>query len=136
MLHAFNSEFREHTPGAAVLEPRVRAFVEAGTKSYLLAGEGPEGFAQLSFNPTVWSDRPVGLLEELYVVPARRGQGIGRALMEAVLALGRERGAAGMEVNTGEDDRAARHLYEKFGFRNEIEGEDNARALFYELDWQ
>ena len=78
MLHDFNSEFREHTPGAAVLEPRVRAFIEGGAKSYLIGGEPPIGFAQISFNPSVWSDAPVGLLEELYVVPERRGQGTGR----------------------------------------------------------
>lgn len=65
----------------------------------------------------------------------RRGQGIGRAIMTAVLELARERGAAGMEVVTGEDDAAARALYESFGFANRIEGEANARALFYELDF-
>ena len=55
--------------------------------------------------------------------------------MEAVLALARERGAAGMEVITGEDDRAARALYESCGFENEIEGEENSRSLFYELNF-
>ncbi|MEA2391980.1 MAG: hypothetical protein QOK31_2089 [Solirubrobacteraceae bacterium] len=55
--------------------------------------------------------------------------------MNAVLGLARERGAAGMEVVTGEDDTAARALYESSGFSNEIEGEQNARALFYELNF-
>jgi hypothetical protein len=40
----------------------------------------------------------------------------------------------GVEVVTGEDDTAARGLYESFGFRNEIEGEHNSRSLFYELE--
>jgi len=52
-----------------------------------------------------------------------------------VLALAQERRAAGMEVVTGEDDLAARALYESVGFRNEIEGERNSRSLFYELDF-
>ena len=134
MLDDFNREFGDPTPGTAVLARRVQAFIEDGRKVYLL-GEGDQGFAQVSFNPSVWSDEPVGLLEELYVVPERRGEGIGRDIMEAVLALARERGAAGMEVITGEDDRAARALYESCGFENEIEGEENSRSLFYELNF-
>ncbi len=73
-------------------------------------------------------------LDELYVVPSVRGHGVGRALLEALIALARERGAAGAEVVTGEDDTAARALYERFGFLNETEGPANSRSLFYELD--
>lgn len=134
MLHDFNSEFEEPSPGAGVLEPRVLALIEGGAMTYLLGGQGPDGFAQISFRPTVWADDAVGLIEELYVIPDRRGQGTGRALMEATLALAGERGAAGIEVVTGEDDTAARNLYESCGFANEIEGPQMSRSLFYELD--
>lgn len=51
-------------------------------------------------------------LAELYVVPERRGQGIGRALMEASMNVAREQGAAYMDLGTSEDDVAARALYE------------------------
>jgi GNAT superfamily N-acetyltransferase len=135
MLHDFNTEFSEPTPGTDVLSRRVLAFIESGAMTYLLGGSGPDGFAQVSFRPSVWADEPVGYLEELYVVPGRRGEGVGREIMNAVLGLARERGAAGMEVVTGEDDTAARSLYESLGFANEIEGEENARALFYELNF-
>ena len=135
MLHDFNTEFAEPSPGTDVLTRRVLAFIESGAMTYLLGGAGPDGFAQVSFRPSVWADEPVGYLEELYVVPDRRGEGIGRAIMNAVLGLARERGAAGMEVVTGEDDTAARALYESVGFANEIEGEENARSLFYEMNF-
>jgi GNAT superfamily N-acetyltransferase len=117
-----------------VLEPRIRTFIEHGPKTYLLAGDGPDGFAQVDFHLSVWADGPVAFLDELYVVPDLRGNGIGRALMEAFLALARERSAAGAEVVTGEGDREARRLYESVGFNNLIEGEGKERALFYELD--
>jgi len=113
MLHDFNTEFSEPTPGTGVLTRRVRSFIESGTMTYLLGGAGPDGFAQVSFRPSVWADEPVGYLEELYVVPDRRGESVGRAIMGAVLELARERGAAGMEVVTGENDTAARALYER-----------------------
>lgn len=138
MLDDFNREFYETTPGTEVLSRRVLAFIENGEMVYLLGGLEPDeatGFAQVSFRPSVWADEPVCYLEELYVVPDRRGRGIGRAIMNAVLDLAHERGAMGMEVVTGEDDTAARALYESLGFENEIEGEHNARSLFYELNF-
>lgn len=135
MLHNFNTEFSEPTPGPDVLCRRVLALIEGAAMIYLLGGAGPDGFAQLSFRPSVWAEEPVGYLEELYVAPERRGEGVGREIMNAVLELARERGAAGMEVVTGEDDTAARSLYESVGFANEIEGGANARALFYELNF-
>ncbi|MBA2521866.1 MAG: GNAT family N-acetyltransferase [Solirubrobacterales bacterium] len=135
MLHDFNTEFTDPSPGAEVLTRRVSAFIDDGAMTYVLGGAGPDGFAQVSFRPSVWADEPVGYLEELYVVPDRRGEGIGRAIMDAVLELARERGAAGIELVTGEADIAARGLYESVGFKNEIEGEEKARALFYELEF-
>src|SRR5437764_7372015 len=108
MLHDFNTEFSEPTPGRDVLCRRVLALIESDAVSFLLGGAGPDGFAQVSFRPSVWADEPVGYLEELYVVPERRGEGIGRTIINAVLELARRRGAAGMEVVTGEDDAAAR----------------------------
>ncbi len=134
MLHDFNTEFGDPSPGPEVLQRRVAAFIEDGRMTYLLAGEEADGFAQVSFRPSVWSDEPIGYIEELYVKPDRRRRGTGQAIMEAIFEESRRRGAAGIEVVTGEDDLGARALYEKLGFANEIEGEDNARALFYELD--
>ena len=134
MLDAFNREFGEPTPGPDVLEKRVRRFISRSVKEYLLVGGGPDGFAQISFNPSVWTEGPIGLIEELYVVPDLRGQGRGRTLMEAIVELARGRGASGLEVITGEDDTGARRLYEAFGFSNEIEGEENSRSLFYERE--
>ena len=137
LLHEFNLEFGEASPGVGFLEPRVRAFVESGAKRFLVAcgpaGE-PDGFAQVEFRSSVWFEGPVALLEELYVVPDRRGNGLGRELMDAVLSLAREQGAEMVEVITGEDDTAARGLYESTGFRNRIEGEQNTSALYYELE--
>ena len=135
MLHDFNTEFGDPSPGVDVLSERIAGFIGDGVKTYLLGGEGPDGFAQVDFIRSVWSEGPVAHLDELYVVPAMRGRGIGRSLMDAMLDLAHERGAAGAEVVTGEDDIEARALYEAFGFENEIEGPQKTRSLFYELNF-
>lgn len=137
MLHDFNVEYEDPTPGTGVLEARVRKFMADRTKWYLVAGDGSRslGFAQFDFHPSIWSEGPILFLDELYVKPAHRGNGLGKLMMETLRSAAEERGAAGMEVVTGEDDTAARGLYESFGFRNQVEGADDTRALFYELDF-
>lgn len=99
----------------------------------LLAGDGPDGFALLRFRPSLWADGPDCYLEELYVVPERRRQGLGLALMEAAIALARERGTFEVHLATNETDVGARALYERLGFRNR-EGGDGPAELFYMLE--
>lgn len=74
------------------------------------------GGSPISFS--VWTEGLECYLAELYVASDRRGQGLGRALMEAAIALARSRGADYMDLGTSEDDVAARHLYESLGFTN------------------
>ena len=68
--------------------------------------------------PWVYSRRLHSYLEELYVVPDLRGNGLGRALLEAAMETARAEGAEHMELGTSEDDTAARGLYESAGFTN------------------
>jgi ribosomal protein S18 acetylase RimI-like enzyme len=68
------------------------------------------------------------------VVPALRGRGIGRALLEATIALAREAGATGVDLNTGETDTAARALYASHGFSNREGSPDGPAMLFYERE--
>jgi ribosomal protein S18 acetylase RimI-like enzyme len=100
----------------------------------LLGGEGPDGFAQLRFRPSLYTGELDAYLEELYVVPERRGEGLGRALLEAAMAYSRERGAAHIDLGTSEDDVAARALYESAGFTNRERSKDGPRMLYYERD--
>jgi ribosomal protein S18 acetylase RimI-like enzyme len=134
MLHDFNSEYDMPSPGVAALEPRVRELIEAGEITVLLVGEGPEGFVQLRFRPSVWSNSLEAYLQELYVVPDRRGEGMGRALLEAAIDVAREEGATYMDLDTSEDDVAARGLYESAGFINREGGPGGPIMYAYERD--
>ena len=134
LLHDFNLEFEEPTPGVETLTEKVRSLLEQGEITVLLVGGGPDGFALLRFRPALWSEGLEAYLQELYVVPALRGQGIGRALMERTIELARERGADGIDLNTGETDTAARSLYESMGFTNREGGPDGPSMLFYERE--
>jgi len=134
LLHDFNSEFEEPTPDVATLAERARPLLEEGEITVLLAGDGPDGIALFRFRPALWAEGLECYLQELYVVPALRGRGIGRALLEATIATAREAGAAGVDLNTGETDTAARALYESTGFTNREGSPDGPSMLFYELE--
>jgi ribosomal protein S18 acetylase RimI-like enzyme len=132
LLHAFNQEFDEPTPGPAALADRMRALLGGGDTLVLLAGDGPDGVAVLRLRAAIWSTGLECYLAELYVTPGRRGQGLGRAVMEAAVREARDRGADYMDIGVDEPDHAARRLYESLGFTNR--GEDGSLMFVYERD--
>ena len=145
LLYAFNREFDEPTPEPPALAERMRQLLDGGDTLVMLAGDGPDGgngpdggdepdgLAVLRFRAAIWSTGLECYLAELYVTPARRGQGLGRALMEAVLREARNRGADTMDIGVDEPDLAARRLYESLGFTNRA-GEDGPVMYVYERD--
>jgi ribosomal protein S18 acetylase RimI-like enzyme len=134
LLHDFNTEFDEPTPGPRALAERMRGLIASGETVVLLVGEGPDGLAVLRFRPSIWSDALECYLAELYVAPDRRGRGLGRALMEEALRVARQEGADYMDLGTSEDDTAARGLYESLGFSNREGRPDGPLNYFYERE--
>jgi ribosomal protein S18 acetylase RimI-like enzyme len=133
LLYAFNREFDDPTPEPAELAERMRQLLGGGDTLVLLAGDGPDGLAVLRLRAAIWSTGLECYLAELYVTPARRGQGLGRALMEAALREARDRGADTMDIGVDEPDLAARRLYESLGFTNRSGG-DGPLMYVYERD--
>ena len=134
LLHDFNREFDEPTLEPAVLAERLRQLIEAGDTLVLLVGEGPDGLAVLRFRAAIWSSGLECYLAELYVTPVSRGQGLGRALMEAALREARARGADTMDIGVDEPDHAARRLYESLGFTNRAGGAGGPLIYVYERE--
>jgi GNAT superfamily N-acetyltransferase len=54
---------------------------------------------------------------QMWVAPALRGQGIGRALLDAVIAWASEKGAASIDLGVTCGDTPARRLYENARFK-------------------
>jgi ribosomal protein S18 acetylase RimI-like enzyme len=134
LLHDFNSEFDDPTPGPRALAERFRELLAGDETVVLLGGDGPHGLAVLRFRPGLWTRALECYLAELYVVPERRGHGLGRALMEAAIELARQNGADHMDLGTSEDDVAARALYESLGFSNREGKPDGPINYFYERE--
>jgi ribosomal protein S18 acetylase RimI-like enzyme len=132
LLHDFNTEYDDPSPGPDALAARLEVLVADGSTEVLLL-ENAEGVAVLRFRPSLWSEAEECYLAELYVVPGRRGSGLGRVLLRACVARARSRGCDFMDLSTSEDDVAARHLYEAEGFRR-TEGEGGPLTFHYERE--
>lgn len=134
LLNDFNVEFDCETPGVAALEARVASLIADSAIEVLLIGDGPDGVAVWRARPSLWAEGLDAYLEELYVVPSLRGNGLGRSLLDAVMDRARAAGAVHLDLCTGEGDAAARGLYESAGFTNIEDGTEADRMLYYERD--
>jgi ribosomal protein S18 acetylase RimI-like enzyme len=134
LLHDFNTEYADFTPGVAALAGHARELLEGDEMTVLLGGDGPDGLSLVRFRTSVWTGLPEAHLQELYVVPECRGRGTGRALLEATLAVAREAGATWIDLGTSVADTAARALYESCGFTNLESQPDGPSMLFYERE--
>ena len=70
------------------------------------------GIAHYLFHRSVWAEA-VCYLQDLFVEPEERGRGAARALIEAVAADARDRGAARYYWQTKESNATARALYDR-----------------------
>ncbi|MDX1932155.1 MAG: GNAT family N-acetyltransferase [Capsulimonadales bacterium] len=87
----------------------VRGIVATDDEGYLL------GFAHYVLHPHTWSERTLCYLEDLYVSPDARGKGVGKALIDHLIALGRENHWKRVYWHTEIDNETARRLYDRFG---------------------
>jgi GNAT superfamily N-acetyltransferase len=79
----------------------------------------PQGFAHALLHAGTWSPKPLCYLEDLFVLPEARGQGIGRALIEALTARGRREGWLRLYWQTANGNKAAQRLYDAVGRRTD-----------------
>jgi ribosomal protein S18 acetylase RimI-like enzyme len=134
LLDEFCREFDEPTPGPDAIARRIGDLLAADQVTVLLGGAGPHGLVVLRFRPALYSDALDCYVEELYVTAEHRRRGLGRRLMEAAIELARRDGATHVELGTGEDDIAARALYERLGFSNRGGRPDGPVNYFYERE--
>jgi GNAT superfamily N-acetyltransferase len=71
------------------------------------------GIVHYLFHPVTWAAGPRCYLEDLFTSPEARGQGVGRALIEAVYAAADARGADQVYWLTQEFNATARRLYDQ-----------------------
>ena len=77
------------------------------------------GFVQLYPSLASIPMKPIWILYDLFVTPAARKSGVGRALMERATQHGRETGADSIILETASDNHKAQRLYEELGYKRD-----------------
>lgn len=79
------------------------------------------GIAHYIFRPSTWAVEDFCYLEDLFVDPAVRGTGVGRALIEALTEIARSSGSTRLYWTTAPDNATARRLYDKVATTNRVQ---------------
>lgn len=123
--------------GEPVPEPfaeDLRRLVEAGDVEVLAARVGGRtvGVLLLAFRPNVSSGAPFASVEDLYVVPAERGNGVGRTLLRAAHDRCVDRGISYLEAQV--EEGVAARFYEASGYEPEPDVRVLSRSLPFRGD--
>ena len=72
------------------------------------------GLSHSVIHDATWTAEPICYLEDLYVDASVRGKGAGRALIQNLLNLAKDKGWNRVYWHTHEDNKNARALYDQF----------------------
>jgi GNAT superfamily N-acetyltransferase len=122
LIRLLRAQFSDHTiqPAADRLETAVDRLLEERALGRLLVAScdgAIVGVAALVFTWSIEHGGRTAWLEELYVEPPYRGQGIGTALLHAACEAATAEGAAAVDLEVEAGHERAAGLYEREGFR-------------------
>ena len=132
LLHDFNLEFGDPTPGVAALAARLRVLLAQDTTVAIVAGRPAVGVALVTLRSNVWYTGQVALLDEMYVVPQLRGRGIGSGIIQRLLATCSATGIDLIEINVDEGDIDAQRFYQRHGFTSSEPGSTERSFYFWQ----
>jgi ribosomal protein S18 acetylase RimI-like enzyme len=125
------AQLREHqmTPPTEALREAIHAVIEDPRNGFILLAAGPDnvavGVAYASSLLSFEYGGVSGWVEELYVTPAYRGQGIGSHLLEKVISTAKELGWRALDLEVDESHDRAIPLYQRYHFL------PHSRSRFY-----
>lgn len=115
------ADFYESDPSDEGLEAMLRGAIELPTRdtAFVLAATSDEGevvgFAACWWKWSSLNGARVVFLDDLFVHPDARGQGLADALIEAIAEIGRAGGAPVVQWLTAHDNHRAQAVYNRVG---------------------
>jgi len=123
LLHRFSVDLAtyEDEPNAVTATPQSLARDGFGAEPQFAAliaerGDAPVGFELYTFNYSVWTAARGIFIEDIWVVPEERRNGVARALMQALARECLAKGYRRIDLNVL-DWNPARGFYERLGFK-------------------
>lgn len=113
LARAYKAFYQTVLPDSAYEQTWQRLLQQDGIHGFCAQVDGRlVGMTHYLFHTGIWTPK-VCYLEDLFVEPATRGQGIARALIDAVAHFSRTAGATRLYWLTHETNATARALYDK-----------------------
>ena len=107
-----------YAPDPDKLAELVHALLSSQFSDFLLAEVAGQalGILQINYRLSTWEVAPYAVIEDFYLAPQLRGQGIGTRMLDYACGRAEARGSMFVEAALHPEDRAARRLYQQFGF--------------------
>ncbi len=115
-------QFYQQTPDLALARQFLRERLERDESVIFVAlrsNEAAVGFTQLYPSFSSASARRIYILNDLFVDPAARRNGVGQRLLAAAAEFGRRAGAIRLTLSTAHSNTTAQSLYEAQGWRRD-----------------
>lgn len=116
-LWAAYNEFYNATIAEAVTSATWRRILDPSSPIFARLAERDGrvvGFSLSVAHEGTWTVNPICYLEDLFVDPNARGNGIGRALIQDLIDLGKAKDWSHLYWHTKASNTAARRLYDRF----------------------
>jgi GNAT superfamily N-acetyltransferase len=128
-LHEAQLFEHQMSPPTDSLRQAIRSIIDDPRYGFILLAAGPDnvavGVAYASSLLSFEHGGVSGWVEELYVTPARRGQGIGSRLLEGVISIAKELGWRALDLEVDTNHERAIALYQRHHFL------PHSRSRFY-----
>jgi GNAT superfamily N-acetyltransferase len=114
--HEFEQFTMSDSERAAALAPLLQPGSSLGRVWLVYQGGEVLGYAALTFGYSIEFRGRDAFVDELFLVAAARGRGIGSAVLGRVKAQAAALGLVALHLEVARDNRQARRLYERWGF--------------------
>ena len=115
LVIGFRDHLQRSVPDDSRLRESLERLITIGDSEFFLsvddAGRGV-GYIQQRYRYSLWLSGLEACLEDLFVTPSRRRQGVAKGLVQFAIRRAGEAGCRSIKLDTNESNQAAFRLYE------------------------
>ena len=135
LVTGFRGALKRRLPDDETLKGGLKRLLISGESEFFLAIDDTSnvaGYIQQRYRYSLWLSSLEATLEDLYVSPDTRRQGMGTLLVQYAIERAREKGCRVIKLDTNERNLNAINLYSKLGFSSGSSCHSDSRQLLFE----
>ena len=135
LVIGFRGALKRRLPDDETLKGSLKSLLINGESEFFLAiddSSNVAGYIQQRYRYSLWLSSLEATLEDLYVSPVTRRQGMGTLLVQYAIERAREKGCQAIKLDTNERNLNAINLYSKLGLSSGSSRFSDSRQLLFE----